>query len=472
MRRHIILLHACTYIFFVSSINAASPIAYANDFIDPNDILTNALGDHTYRARESIVEWANSLAAGGPWSVMNKTVSPPSSDKHDYMSWAPYWWPDCSGVGNTTVLTPEQIWKTCHYVVRDGQFNPDARLVNDVGAFQDLAEAVLYNAIAWTFNTTRKNVYEADTVRFIRTWFLDEATRMNPHLIYGQMQRGPDRNIGSHTGLLDLKAMAKVTSAILLLRQGKSTAWTKDLDDKMISWSNEYITWMETADIAIMEAAAANNHGTFYYNQLAALKVLVNDLPGAKKVTDDYFNSQYLTQIEANGEQPLEAARTRPYHYRSYNIAAMITNGRISKYADPTSNPWNKTTNTGATIKSALDFAMTIPASTKHEEKYEQELYPNVAAVAAIYGDKNGTYLAFVKKTRPGFMRDPYILWNQPWGMNEFSGKSPTSSTRRSTATGSPTQNTRTGGAISIVGDSIWNMVVACAVTLGFALRL
>ena len=51
--------------------------------------------------------------------------------------------------------------------------------------------------------------------------------------------------------------MAKVTSAILLLRKGGSTAWTKDLDDKMISWSNDYIKWMETADIAIEEANAA-----------------------------------------------------------------------------------------------------------------------------------------------------------------------------------------------------------------------
>jgi hypothetical protein len=50
--------------------------------------------------------------------------------------------------------------------------------------------------------------------------------------------------------------MAKVTSAILLLRKGRSTAWTKDLDNRMISWSNEYIKWMETADIAIEEANA------------------------------------------------------------------------------------------------------------------------------------------------------------------------------------------------------------------------
>lgn len=46
-----------------------------------------------------------------------------------------------------------------------------------------------------------------------------------------------------------------------------------------------------------------SNHGTFYYNQLAALKVLVNDNAGTLNVTNTYFASQYLFQIKANGEQ-------------------------------------------------------------------------------------------------------------------------------------------------------------------------
>ena len=62
------LLHACTYTFFLSTINAASPIAYANDFINPDDILTKTLGDHTALAQQSVVEWAKALAAKGPWS--------------------------------------------------------------------------------------------------------------------------------------------------------------------------------------------------------------------------------------------------------------------------------------------------------------------------------------------------------------------------------------------------------------------
>jgi hypothetical protein len=52
------------------------------------------------------------------------------------------------------VLSDEQIWVTCPYVNRDGQFNPDGRLVNNVGDFQSMSEATLYNAIGWSFNET------------------------------------------------------------------------------------------------------------------------------------------------------------------------------------------------------------------------------------------------------------------------------------------------------------------------------
>lgn len=86
----------------------------------------------------------------------------------------------------------------------------------------------------------------------------------------------------------------------------------------------------------------SSNHGTFFYNQLAALQILVGDKDGARGSLQAYFNGIYQNQIQANGEQvisvkigtllfsliiprqPEEAQRTRPYHYRAYNLAAMI----------------------------------------------------------------------------------------------------------------------------------------------------
>ena len=46
-----------------------------------------------------------------------------------------------------------------------------------------------------------------------------------------------------------------------------------------------------------------SNHGTFYYNQLAALQILVGDTAGANQTLHEYFTTQFQLQIAANGDQ-------------------------------------------------------------------------------------------------------------------------------------------------------------------------
>jgi len=54
----------------------------------------------------------------------------------------------------------------------------------------------------------------------------------------------------------DLKGMIEITSAIITLRKGSSTLWTKSLDDRFIAWTREYIQWLESAAIANAECNA------------------------------------------------------------------------------------------------------------------------------------------------------------------------------------------------------------------------
>jgi hypothetical protein len=58
------------------------------------------------------------------------------------------------------------------------------------------------------------------------------------------------------TTLSDLKCIAKVVSGILILRKGKSAAWTTDIDNAMNAWVGQYVGWLENTDIAIQEALA------------------------------------------------------------------------------------------------------------------------------------------------------------------------------------------------------------------------
>ncbi|KAJ7021165.1 chondroitin AC/alginate lyase [Mycena alexandri] len=340
---------------------------YANDFVDPSHTVGHYAANLA-GAQDTIVAWANEMNSYGPWSVTDKPILAPSGNKHDYMSWAPYQWPDCSKAGNKTVLTPEQMWKTCPYVNRDGLVNPDRTTINDFQSFFNLSDAVLYNSLAFTFQNQSSSVYSQNVVKFIKGWFLDSATAMNPNLNYAQMNRGPNGQHGEYTGILDLRGFAKIASGILILRKHGSSDWTAEIDNQMVAWCNKYIDWLQTAPNALQAAAAKNNHGTFYVSQLMALKLIVNDTTGATSLGRGYFGGIYKGQIQSNGDQPLEASRTRPYHYRNFNIAGMITNARLLKHADPTSNDWNTTSN-GATIQTAIDFLMTTKPSATHEKK-------------------------------------------------------------------------------------------------------
>ncbi|KAJ7700334.1 alginate lyase-domain-containing protein [Mycena rosella] len=388
---------------------------YPNDFVDPDYIVARKFANTTGDAQASIISWADSLSSYGPWSVTQKPMVAPSGNKQDYMSWAPYWWPDCSSIKNTTELTPEQIWVTCPYVNRDGQFNPDRLTINDIGAFFNLSDAILYNALAFSFQNESSSVHSRNIVKFMNAWFLDSETGMNPNLNYAQMTRGPGNGqLGSHTGVLDLKGFVKIVSGILILRKRKCTDWTAEIDAQMIAWAQKYITWLETNQLGTDECASANNHGSFCFNQLAALKLLVNDIPGSVTVGNNFFQGIYQEQINSTGDQPFEAPRTHPYHYRNYNLAAMITNARLLKYADPTSDPWNHTTKAGTTIKDALDMTMTVDPNASGEGYAVAEIFPNIAAVAATYGDPDGKYVAFLAKAFPEYASDATFLWDQP----------------------------------------------------------
>jgi hypothetical protein len=50
----------------------------------------------------------------------------------------------------------------------------------------------------------------------------------------------------------------------------------------------------------------------------------MGDHTSAKNILQEFFNGIYQAQIDADGKQPFELARTHPYHYTCYNLFAVI----------------------------------------------------------------------------------------------------------------------------------------------------
>ena len=87
--------------------------------------------DATLRpAYDALIRDADVALKAGPFSVTQKHRTPPSGDKHDYMSLAPYWWPDTTKRDGLP------------FIRRDGDVNPESRLDTDSPRFGQMSDAV------------------------------------------------------------------------------------------------------------------------------------------------------------------------------------------------------------------------------------------------------------------------------------------------------------------------------------------
>ena len=72
---------------------------------------------------------------------------------------------------------------------------------------------------------------------------------------------------------------------------------------------------------------------------------------------------------------------------------------------------YHKTTN-GSTIQDALNYASAQPAGDENAS----ELWPDIVAVGAVYGDSNGNYAKFMlQNAGQTYPEDAEFLWNQPF---------------------------------------------------------
>ncbi|KAL1749024.1 alginate lyase-domain-containing protein, partial [Schizophyllum fasciatum] len=190
---------------------------------------------------------------------------------------------------------------------------------------------------------------------------------------------------GTFTGVLDLRGMVKIVNACMMVKAAKNPAYSPAFDRAFLQWARDYTNWLQTSGIGKKTGTRPNNHGSFFVSQLASLLLFQGDTAGAKRLLDSFFHGAFKDQIAKNGDQPFESMRTRPYHYRAFNLEALITNAKIG--AELGVDYWSVPSKYGKTIQDAVDYAM----NTKSGKEDVSELLPHVAAVAAAYGDAKGT---------------------------------------------------------------------------------
>ncbi|MFI6877746.1 alginate lyase family protein [Streptomyces sp. NPDC050400] len=256
----------------------------------------------------------------GPWTVVDKPKPAPGGDVHDYLSQAPYWWP-------TTAPTADNPWG-CPYVQKDGQRNPEVDTGTDRQDVEKVFDSTYDLALAWYY--TGKKQYAVKAGQVLRTWFLDAETKMNPNLDHAQFI--PCKYDGRAIGIIDFsQSYTSVVDAVALLADG-APGWSKGDRAGMGEWNEDFLDWLVNSDFGKQEGAADNNHGTFYDMQVAALAYATGDTGLARRTVLDARAKRIDSQIAADGTQPQELARTRSWHYSTFDLVAYTRLAAIGRH--------------------------------------------------------------------------------------------------------------------------------------------
>ncbi|MFJ2992870.1 alginate lyase family protein [Pandoraea sp. NPDC087047] len=288
-------------------------------------------------AYRKLVSDAGRAMTVAPLSVTAKGIMPPSGDKHDYLSMAPYWWPDATRPNGLP------------YMRRDGRINPSTKN-NDTDSrrIETFSDTVGTLGMAYYFTGERR--YAERAALLLRTWFLDPATRMNPNLEYAQAVMGV--NNGRGTGIIDTRHFWQVIDTIGIITP--AGVLSDDEQAGLKRWFTDYTHWMMSSKGGRDEAAATNNHGSYFDEQLVNQARYIGDDALARSVLSEAQRKRYDVQIRSDGRQPLELVRTRAFHYSVFNLQALT---RMAHYGQATGvDLWAYPQASKAALQTAVDY--------------------------------------------------------------------------------------------------------------------
>ena len=284
---------------------------------------------------------AEKALAVKPPSVLKKPQTPPSGDRHDYMSQAPYFWPDPAKKDGLP------------YLRKDGQRNPESHDEHsDAPRMGRVGGSALPLALARYF--TGKADYAEHAAKLLRVWYLDPATRMNPNFNFAQAV--PGVNTGRGTGMIESRSSIPAMDAVGLL--AGSPSWTKANADGMKTWMRAFLEWAQTSDNGKSEAAARNNHGSFYDEQIVSLALFLGRDDLAKQTLEAVKTKRIAVQIQPDGSQPLELDRADSFGYSRFNIEALAHLATLGAHAGV--DLWHYETKDGAGLRQAIDFLLPL----------------------------------------------------------------------------------------------------------------
>ncbi len=321
-----------------------------------------------------------------PVSVLDKSVTPPSGDKHDYMSMGPYWWPN----PDTKDGLP--------YIRKDGERNPEIYKITDHAYEGKMTNAA--HTLSLAYFITKDSKYSIKASQLLRVWFIDDSTKMNPNLNFAQGI--PGICTGRGIGIIELSSIYNIIDAVGILET--SNDWSPKDHEQTHEWFENYLDWLTTSKYGNDESDWKNNHGSWYDVQVASISLFLGKNDLAKQIVNRAKTKRIGLQIQSDGKQPLELERTKSWSYSVFNLNALFHLAFLGDQARL--DLWHYESTNGGSIRKALDYILPF-ALEMDKWKYKQiqkidinSIYP-LLLLAEIKFDKK-IYSSWIKKIFDG----------------------------------------------------------------------
>jgi hypothetical protein len=358
-------------------------------------------------AFNTLIREADRALTSGTVSVVEKELTPSSGDKHDYMSLAPYWWPNPNKPNGLP------------YIRRDGEINPERDQTSDRKRLDNMVQTVRTLSLSYFF--TGREEYAAHAAKMLLVWFLDPATKMNPNLRYAQAI--PGRSSGRAAGIIETHNLPELIDAVAMLNRSKS--WDQSNQKALQDWFNAYLIWLLESPEGSAEATAKNNHGSWYDLQVLSYALFAGKNELAKKVLSELPTKRISKQIEPEGRQLRELERTQAWNYSLFNLKALFDIASIANKLG--TDLWNYQTPDKRGIRKALDWL--IPFATGEKKwSYEQiagwqpeKLAPLLRRAALQYREMS--YENALSKLAPSADQRFNLLYPRPIATNPSASK-------------------------------------------------
>ena len=315
--------------------NQKSPLIVAFNLPSIHHIKNNT-NPLAVNSMEELVARANLYLLLEPESVMDKDRLPPSGDKHDFLSLAPFRWPD-----NTK---PDRV----PYIYRDGKINPEVFSIPDRANLAKMIERVKILSTAYYF--TENILYASKASELLRVWFLDNNTHMNPNLQYAEVVTGKDN--GTSSGIIAANYFPVVLDSITMIQD--ASAWTNEHQLGIERWFEKYLDWLLNSEFGKKESKQLNNHGTWYDVQASSIALYLDKREIAERILKNNIDGKIASKIQADGSQSFETPRQTSLDYHMFNLQGLFYLAKIAEYAGI--DLWNYETSEGGGLHKALDY--------------------------------------------------------------------------------------------------------------------